>query len=220
MFSDAIDSVKNYFNYENLQKTWSYGGRSLLLTRYILSAISKGCPQPLLSVCPQKIDRTVTYLKLAAIVGVPFSIVNGIRETKALLESKNKELIAVRTFTVSLTISDCFDSITTFVNAILTLCNKTPILSSTAIPLALWLNAGSAALRVYGLCKTWNIEGEFSSKYRRYNEIMITASGISIAALALFSKGVKDARPAALMALATLIRLVNVPPEAPVRAKN
>lgn len=215
MVSSALDSVKNYLTYENLQQTWSYTGRSLLLTRYCLYVIAKSCPQPLLAVCPAKIEKTVNYLKLASILGVPFTVINIVKGSQTLFASNNKKQVAIRSLQVTLNVADLFDTVTTLANAILSLSSKKAILPAAALPVALFLNVGNSLLRTLDCYQIWNVETKTAEKVRRLHVFHITASCIAITAIALFVKGVNDARPAALMALATAIRLYNIPPILP-----
>src|ERR1700733_10555048 len=126
--------------YERADHVWSYLGKIIILTRHLLNAASKSCQ--LISLLeknlPGKIRIITTRLKLFSIVSIPFSLISLKSISEKIFKNfliNNKEGVVLSSLSFTIIVIDVFDSTSTFVNTVLDLSNRTPIVSLPALVL-------------------------------------------------------------------------------------
>lgn len=141
--------------FKSCEHAWGYLGKSLLATRHFMNATARSARLFAIgSRGVQRIQKAVTGLKLFAIVSVPFNIAaipSQMAKVGKHIHVKDGEGVVLASLSFSLIATDIFDSLTTFVNAVLQTFSK-PIpswLSSLGMPIAVsMVTMGSIARRI------------------------------------------------------------------------
>lgn len=124
--------------YDKAEHVWSYLGKTIILTRQLMNAATKSrkwinfLGQDLLG----RFQKTITRLKLFSIVSVPFNLVSLKSISEKIFKNYTiNDMEGVRSGSLTATIIaiDVFDSISTFVNAVLELSARVPIASLSAL---------------------------------------------------------------------------------------
>lgn len=146
--------------YQKGEHFWSYGRKLLLVSQSLLNAAAR-TPSIILNAGPEFADKakaTVTKTKLLSIVSATFTLNDLKGCTQKIFKSfslNDKEGVALSTLSFSIMSADALDSITTFVNSLLTVIGKAPIalFSSMGLPLALFMNGAGTVSRTIQIIK-------------------------------------------------------------------
>jgi hypothetical protein len=213
----AIQQNSN-FTFAKCARVWSYGGKVVIVARNILFAASRNCNISILAkVCPCHLKKTVTYLKFFSIVGVPFDIADlkGVAQKtfKDWQTGEKKVDVALGLLIVTVIAVGIFDSITTFVNAVLSV-NKSPeVLSWASLPCAFFMVGGGTVNRSVQILRAYhkrNVETNEKRELQRkmaFDTIALMTNGIVLAALELYRRKDSTPIPPLLVAAAFSIRL-------------
>ncbi len=157
---DPIRAVKKFtkVSFEKSKHLWSYGERILLISRNVLNSIARSSPLANTNL-PNKIKTVVTHMKLASIIGVPFNLVDLISTTQKIFKSlliNDIEGIGMGTLSFTITAADALDSVTTFVNSLLTVVGNNPIeiLTLIGLPTAFVIIGTGTVNRTIQIAKT------------------------------------------------------------------
>jgi hypothetical protein len=124
-------------------KLWAYAGRGLALTRHVLNTTIKSAHLiALKGNSVEKIQKAVVGLKLFTIFSVPLSLVSLSTQVKkiwASIKRHDGEGVALSSLSIASLSTDAFDSVITFINALLIQLSITPIawISTIGTPLGL-----------------------------------------------------------------------------------
>lgn len=128
--------------FKRCDHAWSYIGKSLLATRHFINAIVRS-GRGLAIGCRgiRRMQTAVTHLKLFSVVSIPFNLAAMPAQIAKIGENirlKDKEGIILSSLSASLISTDIFDSLTTFVNALLQTLSRTTLqwISSLGMPLS------------------------------------------------------------------------------------
>lgn len=148
---------------------WGYAGKTLLATRYHLNAIARNTTLVglLPTDAPDKIKSSVLHLKLFSIIGVPYKISDLSNLSSSFVKSvliNDREGIAITSLTFALLIADLFDSIQSYLNAMLALTLTTPfeILPAAAMPAGLIMSCSGTILRITRITKACNLHANLT----------------------------------------------------------
>lgn len=153
---------------------WSYLGKIALITRQLLNAAANNvvllckAAKNLNLTCQAakdlsaKIKNITTHMKLLSIVSVIFSIPDLKATAQKMLKNflwRDKEGFALGALTFTIIASDIFDSITTFVNASLTIASKKTIgiFSAIALPLGYIMSGLGTISRIIQIAKSHHL---------------------------------------------------------------
>lgn len=122
-------SYRLHAAFKSCEDAWSYIGKSLTATRHFMNATVRSARLFAIS-CKgtKRIQRAVTGLKLFTIVGVPFNLAalpSQIAKIGKRLHLKDPEGVFLASLSFSLISADIFDSLTTFVGAVLQTLSRT-----------------------------------------------------------------------------------------------
>jgi len=151
-------------SFGEFERFWSYGGKLSMLTRNLLNAMIRTpyivCLAGVNSADSMK--STVIHMKLLSIVSVPFSLV----DMKALIKKisnsfmiNDQEGAALSSLSFAITAGDAVDSVSTFVNSVLTVSARASIgiLSAIALPLGLSISVTGTFSRTIQIVKTFSL---------------------------------------------------------------
>lgn len=184
----------------NWEHVWSYGGKVVILSRNLLTAAAMN--SRVLQVAghnfPHQVKYLSTQMKLSAIVGIPFALRDLVRLGQKIAKGEG---VLLNSLAFTITAADVVDSITTFVNAVLTLTIQKPnqTLASWGMPLGFTMASLGTASRAIKI-------------YRGNNSKVVDVLGIIanltvLAALRLWKKGDTGPSPSLLISGAFAIRL-------------
>ena len=146
------------------EKAWGYIGKINLVSRALLNAAARAPKFIHLAGenFPHQVKNVVTHLKLFSIVSVPLSLLSLKATSEKLLKSfflNDKEGMALAALSFTILAADTFDSITTFVNAALSLASVGPIesLAATGLPVAYLLVSLGTISRTIQIAKSFNL---------------------------------------------------------------
>lgn len=155
-------SRKSKIVIEKCESVWSYLGKTMVFTRHVLNVVLKnsyrftvGCKN-----FDNRITSAIAHLKVFSIVGVPFSLMaipNTAQKIFKNIQSNDKEGAALTSLSLVVITADIMDSMSTIINASLTLASKVPleILSTIGLPLAFTVVGLGSLLRSVQLAKTY-----------------------------------------------------------------
>lgn len=136
------------------EKVWSYAGKSLLTARHVANSVLQSCRWIALS-CQtrQSLRDVVLRLKLFSIASVTLNLLSVptmVRKLWNQIQWKDGKGIALATLSVSVLAADTFDSLTTFVGAVLQLAAKPAIswMAALGFPLAVAIISVGSMIRL------------------------------------------------------------------------
>lgn len=147
------------FIHSTAEHIWSYLGKVTSLVKSILSAISAS---PVIlalrgSEYISKIKNVTSQMKFLSIIGLTFSVINVIQTALKLFKSisiKDYVGVVLTSLSIAQLLGGIFDSVTTFVNAILSAAAvPLQILSSVAVPLGFALSGLGIILRTMQIAR-------------------------------------------------------------------
>jgi hypothetical protein len=143
---------------------WGYTGKSLLATRFYLNALARNTFIIDLTPTstPEALKSTATHLKLFSIIGVPYKLSDICALSGSFLKSiaiNDDEGIKMTILTMTLLLADLFDSVQSYINAVLALTLQNPFefLPSLALPAGLTMSCAGSALRTIKIVKAYNL---------------------------------------------------------------
>lgn len=164
---DKTHSITKQFKkptYAQFEHIWSYGGKICLLIRHSLNTLANNAHVVSLAGknFTQNVSHITTRLKILSIISVFFNLKNLKTTAQKIIKdifSKNLEEISLNTLSFTIISADIVDSITTFINAILTLSSATPVslLSSIGKPLAIIISSFGTVSRTIQIAKSLNL---------------------------------------------------------------
>ncbi|MFI5344635.1 MAG: hypothetical protein ACHQUC_10510 [Chlamydiales bacterium] len=157
--------------FKQLEHIWSYVGKIVLISRNLLNAAARSpCILSLVSEnFPHKIKNITTRMKLFSIVSVPFSLADINATSQKILKSfsmDDKEGVALGLLSLAIIAADAFDSLTTFINAALTIAGIDPIklISSIDLPVAFAIAGMGTLSRTIQIAKTYSLYRKINSE--------------------------------------------------------
>ena len=136
------------------EKVWGYAGKSLVTVRHVANSVLQSCRWIALS-CQtrQSLRDVVLHLKLFSIASVTLNLLSVPTMVKKVwnqIQWKDGKGIALATLSVSVLLADTFDSLTTFINAVLQLAVKpaTSWMAALGFPLAVAIIGMGSMIRL------------------------------------------------------------------------
>ncbi|MBA2368659.1 MAG: hypothetical protein H0V82_06510 [Candidatus Protochlamydia sp.] len=163
-FELSSSSPFRALTYSKCEHAWSYLGKVSLLTRnmlntaarnhYVMASTGKGFPDTL--------KEAAIKMKLLSIFGVPFSLVDLssiIAKSLNSLSLKDWEGTAFGALSLTITTAEIVDSLTTFINASLTVSSLKPIeaFSTLGLPLGFTMSSLGTISRTIQIGKSLNL---------------------------------------------------------------
>ena len=163
-----------------MEQAWSYIGKIVILARNVLNAAAKHVSQ-IGQGFVQNVKNLTVQMKLLSIVSIPFSLYSLITTAQKIFRSfliNDKEGIALATLTFSILAADIFDSVTTFVNSVLTVASiPFQVLASASLPVAFAISGLGTIARSIQIAKTYslyqNIKEEILSNEAYKNKALL-----------------------------------------------
>ena len=139
-----------------LDSLWSYSSKMVFVTRQVLNFSAKSLKYVYkeIKLVSELVDGVVTKLKIFSIISVPFSVASLPSLTRSIIKNikwKDVEGTALALLTITVVLSDTFDNITTFANALLKTIGQTTLewVGTIALPLAYFMVIGGSISRFY-----------------------------------------------------------------------
>lgn len=150
--------------YNGAEHLWNYVGKIGAISRQVISASTQSAT--ITTITSGKIvkhaPKITAALRTLSIISVPFSLVSLKNLTFKLFDhirNRDAEELALSSLSFSIQAADVFDSITTFVNATLSLAAKPTIaiFSTLGIPLGLFMSGAGGISRSINIAKSLNL---------------------------------------------------------------